>query len=263
MPRRSREFSSTQIYHVMIRGNERKRLFLDDQDYWKLVKILRAVKDELEYKMYAFCIMNNHAHLLINDYNNQLPQIMKGINTSYALYFNKKYDRVGHVFQGRYKSQAIEDDTYLLVAVRYIHNNPVKARLVNEPAQYKWSSYSAYIHDNECFGDLIDVDMILSLFSTGRESALQAFIDFSMLDSLDILMEPWKEENAMIPPGQETMFVKDYLMQNKLEIDILNKQEHKAIRNQLIQTLKAHSILSIREIADILQINRNTIQRIK
>jgi len=255
--------SSTQIYHVMVRGNERKTLFLDDQDYRKFVKVLRTVKEEAEYDLYAFCMMNNHVHLLIHDDQNQLPQIMKAINTSFALYFNKKYDRVGHVFQGRFKSEVIEDTPYLLTAVRYIHNNPVKAGLVNNPVQYKWSSYSTYIHDDTGFKDLIDTNTILDLFETERQPALAAFMIFSQQSSAENLIEPWKEERAIISPGQESKFVREYLSQKNMGIDDLNKKEYNMIRRELIKFLKSNSALTIRQIGELLNIDRNVIQRIK
>jgi len=247
----------------MVRGNERKELFSDDQDYRKFVKILRDVKEQEEYVLYAFCMMNNHVHLLIHDEQDQLPQIMKSINTSFALYFNKKYDRVGHVFQGRYKSEAIEDTPYLLTAVRYIHNNPVKAGFVNVPGQYKWSSYNTYIRDDTGFDDLIETRTILDLFGEERKSALQAFEVFSRETSPETLIEPWKEDRALISPGQEKGFISEFLLQRNLALDDLRKKEYKLVQKELIKALKTQSVLTNQQIAELINIDRNVIQRTK
>lgn len=110
--------------------------------------------------------MDNHAHLLVNEGEDEISRIIKRIGTSYVYYFNKKYGRVGHLFQDRFKSEAIEDDSYLLAVVRYIHNNPVKAGIVKNASSYRWSSFNAYIEEG-IPQNFIDRDLVLE-YTVGR-----------------------------------------------------------------------------------------------
>ena len=128
----------------MLRGNERKDIFIDNEDKEKLIKIILHKKADETFKLYAYCIMDNHLHLIVKEQKETISQIIKKIAISYAYYFNNKYKRVGHLFQDRYKSETIEDEPYLLSVIRYIHNNPEKAGITKKE-KYKWSSYSNYM----------------------------------------------------------------------------------------------------------------------
>jgi putative transposase len=127
VPRYPRQYSKTGIYHIMLRGNERKDIFIDEEDKGKFIKIIFKKKADEAFKLYAYCLMDNHLHLVIKEQKETISQIIKKIATSYAYYFNHKYKRVGHLFQDRYKSETIEDEAYLLSVIRYVHNNPEKA----------------------------------------------------------------------------------------------------------------------------------------
>lgn len=104
--------------------------------------------------------MDNHVHLLMSEGTEEISKIMKRINVSYAYYFNQKYGRIGHLFQDRFKSEGIEDDTYLLAATRYIHNNPVRANIVKHAGEYKWSSYGIYINHQKDFHGVIHKETV-------------------------------------------------------------------------------------------------------
>jgi len=154
MARKIREISGTGIYHVMLRGVNKQRIFENPSDYEAMYRILKFVQStdvnqhavaENEYFLYAYCLMDNHLHLLIQPNHNELGQIVKRISTAYALYFNRKYERIGHLFQDRYKSETVEDTAYFFTLLRYIHNNPVKAGRCLTPAQYSYSSWHEYI----------------------------------------------------------------------------------------------------------------------
>ena len=108
----------------MLRGNERKDIFIDEEDKKKFIKTVIQKKADKAFKLYAYCIMNNHLHLVIQEQKEPISRIIKKIATSYAYYFNAKYKRVGHLFQDRYKSETIEDEPYLLSVIRCVHNNP-------------------------------------------------------------------------------------------------------------------------------------------
>lgn len=109
------------------------------------MNLLREIRKEYSFQLYCYCLMSNHVHLQIATDDTEIWTIMKKINWSYSKYFNKKYDKVGHLFQNRYYSVIIEDDAYLLQTSKYIHLNPVKAGIVDQPIKYPWSSYGVYM----------------------------------------------------------------------------------------------------------------------
>ena len=146
MARHARKKSSTQTYHVVIKGADRQLLFEESKDYIKYLDILEFYKDQLKFEIYAYCLMSNHVHLLLRHPNTvSLESIFRHINTTYACWFNAKYDRTGFVQDGRSYSEPVESDNALLTIVRYIHYNPSKAGLENFPGSgYQWSSFNDY-----------------------------------------------------------------------------------------------------------------------
>ena len=143
MPRHARMLSDSGYLHVIVRGNGKQVLFEEDKDYLYYLKILRRFSQETKVTVCAYCLMENHVHLLIQDPKGQVALMMKKLGVSYSYYFNHKYDRTGHLFQDRFRSEAVEDDAYLLTVFRYILKNPEKAGIC--PAKdYAWSSYHAY-----------------------------------------------------------------------------------------------------------------------
>jgi REP element-mobilizing transposase RayT len=133
------------LYHVLARGNQRRDVFHDDADRAKYLGKLAAYKQRHRFVLYAYVLMTNHVHLLIETRDVSLAKIMQGIHQSYTQYYNRRYQTVGHVFQGRYKAVVCARDSYLLELVRYIHLNPVRAKLVADPADYRWSTHRSYI----------------------------------------------------------------------------------------------------------------------
>ncbi len=154
MARTSRELSGTGIYHVMLRGINRQNIFNDDEDYERFVKVLYQMVypvDEVTGKplparcmFYAYCIMSNHVHLLVREASEKLASVIKRIGVAYALYFNKKYIRYGHLFQDRFRSEPVNDSSYFFTLLQYIHQNPVAAGISKDVASYQWSSWSEY-----------------------------------------------------------------------------------------------------------------------
>lgn len=146
MPRKARQKSIINIYHVVIRGADRQRMFESHSDYCKYLDILKRYKEELDFDIYAYCLMSNHVHLLIHEKSNSLETIFRHINTCYAVWFNMKYQRTGFLQQGRYYSEPVDNEKYLLSVLRYIHNNPTKAGLEAYPGEsYHYSSMSDYL----------------------------------------------------------------------------------------------------------------------
>lgn len=171
MPRVSRQKSSTQIYHIVVKGADRQVLFEERRDYFKYLELLAYFKEECEFKLYAYCLMSNHVHLLIQTTTVPLETVFRKINTTYACWFNPKYDRTGFLQGGRYFSEPVEDKRYLLTVLRYIHFNPVKAGLENYPGEkYYCSSYKDYINNHS---KLTDIDFIIDEFGN-----LENYIDY-------------------------------------------------------------------------------------
>lgn len=144
MPRRARLQGRLGFYHVMVRGNGKQILFEDEADHEHYLHKLYFCFKEEGVVLLAWCLMDNHAHLLIRDESGSLPTAMARLNGSFATYYNDKYGHVGHVFQDRYRCEPIESQRYLLEVVRYIHNNPEDAG-VCRTEDYRWSSYSEYM----------------------------------------------------------------------------------------------------------------------
>lgn len=148
MPRRARKISDSGMYHVVMRGINRQTIFEDGEDCEKFLGLLYFYKDQCSYRVHAWCLMNNHVHLLIEIKGDPIDIVFKKVGTNYVMYFNRKYQRVGHLFQDRFGSEAVEDDGYYLSAMRYIHMNPVKAGICSAPEEYEYSSYREYVGDS-------------------------------------------------------------------------------------------------------------------
>jgi REP element-mobilizing transposase RayT len=133
------------FYHVTSRGNERKAVFKSKRDREKFLDYLESASQRYDALIHAYCMMDNHYHLLLETPLGNLPQIMRHINGAYTTYFNIKRNRSGHLFQGRYKAILVDIDEYAKELSRYIHLNPVRAKIVETPEQYEWSSYKCYI----------------------------------------------------------------------------------------------------------------------
>jgi putative transposase len=179
LARQARSKSELGIYHVMLRGNERKSIFLDEEDKNRFVEIMLQKKEVAGSHLYAYCIMDNHVHMVIRELENGQPleTLMKRIGVTYALYFNKKYKRVGHVFQDRFRSEIIEDESYLLSVIRFVHKNPVQSEMV-QGLNYSWSSYHWYIGFKKNLPLPAEMEDVLGQFSQDRRIAVKRFVEF-------------------------------------------------------------------------------------
>lgn len=161
MARTARLQSLSGIYHIIIRGINKQDIFLDNIDKRKFLKELEKNKKIYEYDLLAYCLMDNHVHLLLNDNNCKLSKLMQSLTISYVSYFNKKYERVGHLFQNRFVSKCVNDERYLLVVQKYIHQNPEIAG-IDKTNKYKWSSYNEYVTKPK----ICDTKFILDIFGS-------------------------------------------------------------------------------------------------
>ena len=186
------------LYHVTTRGDNREPVFLDATDYQHFLRLLGRYKERFRFTLHAYALMPNHIHLIVEPAaGTTVSRIMQCLTITYTKWFNRRHGRVGHVFQGRFHSRLIEQDAYLLVASRYVHLNPVRARLVRRPADYAWSSYRAY---QQSLGDplcLVDTATLLSLVDPGTREPQRAYQEF--------VEKAWRREAEGEGWGQKTI----------------------------------------------------------
>jgi putative transposase len=145
MPRHPRVHAEGLLYHVMARGNAGQKIFLGQSDYQAFIGALRTVRQRYPFSLYAYVLMSNHFHLLLEVHRFPTARILQSLLTGYARRFNKIHHRRGHLFEGRYKAIMCDRDSYLLELVRYIHLNPVRAKVVKRPGDWQWSGHKEYL----------------------------------------------------------------------------------------------------------------------
>jgi putative transposase len=176
MARKARAEVEGGLYHVITRGNNRRQIFNSPADYEKFLSLLAVQKIKLPFFLYAYCLMSNHVHLLIERQASAVGRIMHRLLTGYAQYYNRRYRQVGHPLQGRYKAILCQSDRYLSELVRYIHLNPVRARIVNQPEDYEYSSHRAYLGMEP--PGMVDVDPVLRHFGAKKSIASERYRQF-------------------------------------------------------------------------------------
>jgi REP element-mobilizing transposase RayT len=169
------------FYHITSRGNLRDKIFYNATDRERFLEILSRTKERYGFLLHAYALMDNHYHLLMETPKANLSQIMQNINTSYTVYVNRKYQRSGHLLQGRFKGIIVDKDRYLVGLSRYIHLNPVRAKLVKKPLNYTWTSYRAFINQR-VENSLVDIGETLSYFSKRRNRAVRCYRKFVEAD---------------------------------------------------------------------------------
>lgn len=194
------------LYHITSRGNEKRDIFLDEADFKKFLKILSELQDRFKIIIYGYVLMNNHYHLLIETPQANIIKTIHYLNSSYTGYFNRKYNRVGHLFQGRYKSYLIEKDSYLLLVSRYIHLNPLRAGVVRDLGEYMWSSYNDYMSKRK-EKEWLNRKWILSQFSNREDASIKAYKKF-VEDKEGLNESPFKRAIAGFILGSEEFLKK-------------------------------------------------------
>jgi len=248
MPRSARRKSETRIYHVMLRGINQQPLFACDADNMKFLSILENYKAVSEFELYGYCLMKNHVHLLIKTVNEDLAQIFKRIEVKYAAWYNWKYDRMGHLFHDRYRSEPVEDERYFLTVLRYIHFNPVKSGICGKVDEYLWSSYSEYI------GKRRIIDTFFALDMTG----LDEFIELHNSDKVENTEISFEKRGRPRTTDSEIKKVMNELCGCD-NADIFFKFDAHD-RNLFIKKLK-ESGASIRQISKLTGIGRGIVER--
>ena len=252
MARRPRKTSESGLYHVMLRGINKQTIFESNDDKYQLLYTLKRLVDTKKFILYGYCLMDNHVHLLIQELEDDISTAIKRISSSYVLWYNKKYERCGHLFQERFKSECVETDSYFLIALRYIHQNPIEARICKEILDYKWTSYKEYIKEPI----IIDTDLCLSLFSSDKDKALDMFIEY--MNQKNDYSFPVFEDYIKLTDSEVLDKIYDMGIANISEFQKLEK----TIRNNLIKELKMTKGISIRQISRITGISKGIVERV-
>ena len=248
MPRVARKRSESGIYHVILRGINRQEIFYDEADYRYFIDVLREIKEGENYAMHAYCLMGNHVHMLIREKELDLSSVMKRVGIRYAFWYNKRYKRVGHVFQDRYRSETVESDEYFLTVARYIHKNPVKAGVTAKAEEYDWSSCRDYYAQRKAAG-LVDCEMLLGMLN-GR-TQFKRYMEEE--DEQEIM-----EYEAVEPLSDKDVYeiMKSLLEDKEIgELNTINKEE----RNRILRQLKEVKGSSLRQISRVTGLGLNVI----
>ena len=244
MARLARQISESGLYHIVFRGVNKQSIFEEDADYINLKMILSELKTEMKFEIYVYCFMSNHVHILLKEQNaGDISLIMKRMLTKYARWYNIKYKRSGALIANRYKSKPVDVDEYFLSVARYIHQNPIKAGVVEHIGDYRWSSYNEYAIDVK---GLADKEFILGMMDC------EEFVSFHKT-----------EEKSIFIVDDKVKITDDEIRRNIIKIYGIEPKEickmERNHRNEILRQMK--SKYSIRQIERITGISRGVIHK--
>ena len=244
MARQARQLSETGLYHIVFRGVNKQHIFEEDKDYQKMTEILSMIKSEMEFKIYAYCFMSNHVHLLIKEISiGDVSLIMKRLLCKYARWYNMKYSRSGALIANRYKSKPVEVDEYFLSVIRYIHQNPTKAGIVSNLDEYLWSSYKEYADEKAVITDITFLQEMISQ---------EEFVRFHQIEETEVFKV--NDSKRVDEQSIRRAILKEYNIE-PTSIEKLTRGE----RNELLKTLK--NKYSIRQLERVTGISRGVIYK--
>ena len=247
MPRQARKKSKTGIYHIMLRGINQQQIFEDSEDFDKFLQVLKDCKAISEFKIFAYCLMGNHIHLLIQEVVEPIEQIMKRIATRFVYWYNIKYRRVGHLFQDRFKSEPIEDDAYFLTVLRYIHQNPIKAGISKKLQSYQYSSYNEFLETS----NLIDNEFVFEIIDK------EQFISFNNEKSFDKCLDVEENSRIKVTDEQAQKIIEKYSKcKNVSEFQSLDVK----LRDKYLKKFREDG-LSIRQISRMTGVSFNIVRK--
>ena len=244
MPRIARQYSQSDVYHIIIRGNDKQDMFYDDDDRYLFKDRMKESKEKFKYQIYSYCLMSNHVHLLIRVNKEFLSKVMQSLVMRYSIYFNKKYSRVGHVFQDRYFSKKVEELKYFLNVCKYIHRNPEKAG-IEKTENYYWSSYKEYIYKEK----IINKKIIMYYFNNDIKKFEEYMLNNDDIDQLCNLSE-YELITKLRDQDINEIIYKKYRLSNPSDIILLKNSEREKIIKELCQ-IKGTNINQIARISRI------------
>lgn len=240
MPRLCRNTSDTGVYHIMLRGNNKQDIFEYQSDYLKFQDLLYQKRHPQDFNhnplppcciIYAYCLMPNHVHLLIQEKYESISDCIKSIATSYAQYYNIKFGHSGHLFQGRFRSEPVNNWEYFVTLLRYIHQNPVAGGLALRVKDYTWSSWGEYEHQKSCPMPFCSVSSVLSRISLEELAELVN----EPLPKTSLILDYNNETKIRLNEEKIREFIsKDCKIQNPKDIQSYSKQERKAVLKEIL-----------------------------
>lgn len=236
----------------MMRGINRQVIFEDDQDREKFIETISYFKPISQFQLNGYCLLDNHVHFLIKEVAEPISMIIKRISSSFVYWYNQKYERCGHLFQERFKSETVESEAYFLTVLRYVHQNPLKAGLSQNIEEYKWSSINDYIKTPV----IVDTGYALGMFSEEKTKAVELLRKFMNEHNEDKCLEN-DEKYRMTDPEIRLYFAGCGIA----DISEL-KQLEKSRREEIIRAVKALNGVTIRQLSRITGISKSVIDRI-
>lgn len=236
----------------MMRGINKQTIFEDDVDKLRLLETIKRVKDISKMQIYCYCLMDNHIHLLMKETEESVSKVIQRISSSYVYWYNQKYERCGHLFQDRFKSENVETIPYFLTVLRYIHQNPVKAGLVTNVFECKWTSINEYFNHS----NFVSTDLGLNWLSPDRSKAIQLFTDYMQVMNDDHCLDDyvWRVTDND---------VRSHLVRLGVPNNSTLQQMEKGKRDAIILELKALHGVTFRQLSRITGISKSVIGRVR
>ncbi len=252
MPRKARRKSLSGLYHIMLRGSNRQTIFERDDDKYRFLSTLKNYSDASKFSLCGYCLMDNHVHLLMQELEDDISTAIKRISSSYVFWYNKRYERCGHLFQERFKSEVVEGDNYVRTVLRYIHQNPVKANLCKNVADYEWTSYNEYLKEPT----IVETDLCLNLFASEKSRALKLFVKYMNEDNDDNCIE--YDEFIRLTDAEVREKLYEFGVTNTNELQQFNRDK----RNEILKELKGINGVSARQLSRLTGISKSLISKL-
>ena len=246
MPRTARKKSITGVYHIILRGIDKRNIFIDNLDRTRFLSALFKAKKSGYFEILGYCLMSNHVHLLVKE-QESISTTIQRITVSYVQWHNNRTGRTGHLFQNRFRSEPVENETYLISVLRYIHQNPVKAGMVIEPKDYKWSSYNDYLKYYCGKNTIIDASLISSYFESKEN-----FVEYS----IQRCNESHDEFNRKNRITDDELLEKISKMIDIKKLNYIEKNE----RDKIIKDLYYNQHTSVRQIGRVIGISKSLVE---
>ena len=259
------------VYHVTSRGDRRENIYFCDADRRAWLELLGKVCERFNWMCHAWCQMSNHYHIVVETVEGNLSQGMRQLNGVYTQHINSAYQRVGHVFQGRYKSILVEKESYLLELARYVVLNPVRAGIVDDPQQWSWSSYAAMTGEKQA-PPWLQTDWILGQFNRNRDQAVMGYVDFVRAGAG--MPSVWERLRGQVYLGSDAFLQRIQALSDKTSLAEIPRTQRRPLAqpltyyresiadpNAAMSTAYATGDYTMRQIADAFGMHYSTVSR--
>lgn len=259
------------VYHVTSRGDRRENIYFCDADRRAWLELLGKVCERFNWMCHAWCQMSNHYHIVVETVEGNLSQGMRQLNGVYTQHINSAYQRVGHVFQGRYKSILVEKESYLLELARYVVLNPVRAGMVDDPQQWSWSSYAAMTGEKQA-PPWLQTDWILGQFDRNRGQAVMGYVDFVRAGAG--MPSVWERLRGQVYLGSDAFLQRIQALSDKTSLAEIPRTQRRPLAqpltyyresiadpNAAMSAAYATGDYTMRQIADAFGVHYSTVSR--